>query len=184
MTVVAPGPAIAALEITGVARGMVVCDALVKQAAVEILRSHPVDPGKYWILWAGPVAEVEEAMEAATAAAKDTILDRLLLPYAHEAVVPAIRGRGAGAAIEALGVVETHTLAGTILGLDAALKAAGVTPVEMRLSAGLGGKGFFVVTGALHDVEAAVEAGAAAAGPDAMTEIIAQPHPDFVRGAL
>ena len=64
------GPALALLEITGIARGMVVCDTLVKRAAVDLLRSHPVDPGKYLILFAGDVAEVEEALDAAEEVAR------------------------------------------------------------------------------------------------------------------
>ena len=177
-------PALALVEITSVARGMVVCDALVKRAIVEVLRAHPVDPGKYNILFVGPVAEVEEAMDAAEEAAAGTMLDRLLLPNVHEAVVPAIRGAVKRPEIVALGIVETHTMAGSIVGLDAALKAAEVEVVELRLAAGLAGKGYFVVTGEQHDVEAALEAAVERAGSDVMTEIIPRPHPDFLKGAF
>ena len=163
---------------------MVVCDAVVKRAAVDVLRSHPIDPGKYQILFAGPVAEVEEAIEAGEEAARDALMDHLILPYVHEQVVPAIRGRLEAPEIDSVGIVEAHTIAGAILGLDAALKAAEVQPVELRLASGLGGKGYFVLTGELYDVEAALEAAVAVAGSDAQTEIIARPHPDFVDGAL
>jgi microcompartment protein CcmL/EutN len=81
-------------------------------------------------------------------------------------------------------VVETHTLAGAVLGLDVALKAAQVSVMELRLGSGLAGKGFFVVTGELHDVEAAAEAAMEWAGEGAVFEIIASPHPDFIKGAL
>ncbi|MFT7622619.1 MAG: microcompartment protein CcmL/EutN [Myxococcota bacterium] len=172
------------MELTGIARGMVVCDAMVKRAGVQVLKSHPIDPGKYLIVFAGPVAEVEEAMDAAEEAGGDTILDRLLLPNAHESLLPAVAGRTKRPQVESLGIVETHTLAGAVLGLDAALKAAYVWPMELRLGAGLGGKGYFVLTGELHDVEAALEAAVDVAGADAMIEIIARPHPDFVNGAL
>lgn len=177
-------PALAMLEVAGIARGMVVCDAMVKRAAVEVLRSHPVDPGKYAILFCGPVADVDEAMEAAEEAARGTVIDRLMLPYAHHDVVRAVRGAHPRPTVQSLGIVETHTLAGAIEGLDKALKMAEVQVVELRLSAGLGGKGYFVVTGQLHDVEAAVEAAVAVIANDVQSEIIAQPHPDFVGGAL
>jgi microcompartment protein CcmL/EutN len=172
------------LEVTGVARGMVVCDALVKRAAVQVLRSNPIDPGKYLIVFAGPVAELEEAMEAGEEAAGTQLLDRLLLPYVHEAVIPAVAGRNPAPEVDSIGIVELHTLAGTIVALDVALKAALVTPIECRLGAGLGGKGYFVLTGELHDVEAAVEAAVSAVGNDAISEVIARPHPDFIDGAL
>jgi len=177
-------PALAMLEITGIARGMVVCDSLVKRAIVEVFRSHPVDPGKYLIVFGGSVGDVEEAMEAAEESAGEAQLDQMFLPRAHDAVFSALSGGHERPAIESLGIVETHTLAGAVLGLDRALKIADVQVVELRLSAGLAGKGYFVVTGSLHDVEAGVEAAIEAIGSEAVYEIIASPHPDFVRGAL
>ncbi len=179
-----PHPALALIELTGIARGMATCDALAKRATVEILRSHPVDPGKFLILFAGPVAEVEEAMDAAEALAGDMVLDRMLLPNAHDLLLPAVRGKDVAGEIDSLGIVETHTLAATVVSLDAALKVAEVRPVELRLAAGLGGKGYFVMTGELYDIEAAVEEALNHAGSDAMTEIIARPHPDFVKSTL
>lgn len=173
------------LEVTGIARGMVVCDALVKRATVEILRSRPVDPGKYNIFFCGPVAEVEEAMEAGVEASGDMLMDSLLLPYAHDAVVPAIRGHfDVPTEFGSVGVVETHTLARCVESLDKALKTADVQVVHMRLGRRLGGKGFYVLTGELYDIEAASEEARAIAGEDAMIEVIASPHPDFVQGAL
>lgn len=163
---------------------MVVCDAMVKRAAVEVLRSHPVDPGKYVILFAGPVAEVEEAMEAGEEAAAGAAMDRLLLPFAHETLASAVTGAHARPAIDALGIFECHTLAGAVVALDTALKAAQVATVELRLGSGIGGKGYFVVTGELHDVEAALEGAERVVAGDVMREIIALPHPDFIKGAL
>jgi microcompartment protein CcmL/EutN len=177
-------PAVGLVEVTGIARGMVVSDAMVKRASVRLLRSHPIDPGKYMILFDGEVAEVEEAMTAAIDAAGDMLLDQLLLANAHEALSPAILGQGKAAVPQAVGVVETHTLSGAVLGLDAALKAAQVAVMEIRLGSGLAGKGFFVVTGALHDVEAGTEAAMDVAGEGAAFEIIAAPHPDFLNSAL
>lgn len=177
-------PAIGLLEVTGVARGMVVCDAVVKRAGVEVLKSHPIDPGKYLILLAGPVAEIEEAMEAGEEAGDGVIMDRLLLPNAHAQLIPAIKGRTLPADIESLGIFEAHTLAQAIVGLDVALKVAEVCVVELRLGSGLAGKGYFVVTGELHDVEAAIEAALETAQSGALTEVIASPHPDFIKGAL
>jgi microcompartment protein CcmL/EutN len=178
------GPALVLVEIGNIARGFVVADTLVKRAEVRLLRSHAIDPGKYLIVFSGPVADVEEALDAAETAAKGTVVDRLYLPNAHDHVGPAIAGRHTIPDIDALGIVETHTLAGAVLGLDKSLKVANVQVVELRLGAGLGGKGYFVLTGDLYDVEAAVESAVALVGNDAMSEIIARPHPDFLRGAL
>src|SRR5258708_7632728 len=84
-------PALALIEVETIARGMVVADAVVKKAAVQLLNAAAVTPGKYLVLFAGRVAEVQEGMGAGTAAADSQLLDSFLLPHAHPALVPAIR---------------------------------------------------------------------------------------------
>ena len=53
--------------------------------------------------------------------------------------------------------------------------------LEVRLATGLGGKSYYIVTGALHDVEAAVDAGRMLleAGQLQSSEIIPRPASDF-----
>jgi microcompartment protein CcmL/EutN len=70
-----------------------------------------------------------------------------------------------------------------LLAADAAAKAAQVRLIELQLARGIGGKGFFTVTGPLGEVEAAVEAAVAIldAAVLAATEIIAAPHADLAR---
>jgi len=179
------GPALALIELASIARGHRVADAMVKRAPVELLRCDPVSPGKFLVLVGGEVASVDEAYREGLAIAGDGVLDRLYLPYADEQLPAALRGeaRARGVAgVDALGVVETRTVASTILSADAAVKAARVRLVEMQLARGIGGKAYFVLTGALGEIEAAVEAGVGAidAANVVATEIIAAPHEDFV----
>jgi len=182
------GPALALVEVASIARGHRVADAMVKRAPVELLRVEPVSPGKLLVLVAGDVASVDEAFRAGLEVAGDAKLDALFLPNAHEQLPGAVRGeaRAGDAAqretIDALAVVETTTVAATILAADAAAKAARVRLIEMQLARGIGGKAFFVLTGALEEIEAAVEAalGAIDAAAVCGTEIIAAPHGDLV----
>jgi bacterial microcompartment shell protein len=177
------GPALALLELASIARGHRVADAMVKRAPVTLLRCEPVSPGKFLVLVDGDVASVDEAFRAGLEAAGDATLDKLFLPQAHAQLAGALRGEArAGAGVDALGVIETTTVAATILAADAAAKAAVVRVIEMQLARGLGGKAYFIVTGALAEVEAAVEAGVGviAAATLLATEIIAAPHADFV----
>jgi microcompartment protein CcmL/EutN len=159
----------------------VVADVMVKRAPIVLLRATPVSPGKFVVLVSGAVADVEEAFEAGTRAAEATLVDRLLLPQAHEQLSPAIAYERSAVAIEAVGVVETYSVASTVLAADAAAKAAAVVIVEMRLAVGLGGKGYFTLTGQLDQVEAALGAairvldGALLVG----TELIPAPHADL-----
>ena len=185
MPIRAAAPSLALIEVASIARGHRVADAMVKRAPVELLRCDAVSPGKFLVLVAGEVASVDEAFRAGLEIAGEAVLDKLFLPQAHEQLAGAIRGEaraGEASSVGALGVIETTTVAATILAADAAAKAAAVRVIEMQLARGLGGKAYFVVTGALDEVEAAVEAGvgAIAAATLCATEIIAAPHGDFV----
>ena len=64
-----------------------------------------------------------------------------------------------------------------------AAKATPVQLIEIRLANGLGGKGYFVMTGELPDVEDSLEAAAEfvkSKGMLAAREIIPSPHPDLI----
>jgi microcompartment protein CcmL/EutN len=179
------GPAIALVEVASIARGHRVADAMVKRAPVELLRCEAVSPGKLLVLVAGEVASVDEAFRAGLEVAGESTLDKLYLPQAHEQLPGALRGEaraGEASGVGALGILETRTVAATILAADAAVKAARVRLIEMQLARGIGGKAYFVVTGALDEVEASVEAAVGAVDAAAVyaTEIIAAPHADLV----
>lgn len=184
MTPVTSGlPALGLIETASIARGMVVVDAMVKKAPVRVVEAHPTSPGKWLVVIAGDVAEVEESMAEGLAVAADTRIDHLFLPLVHDQVPTAMAGgRLVGTPDQgAIAIIETHTISSAILAADAACKAALVHLVQMRLGQGLGGKAFFVMTGELYDVEAAVEAAEGAAGRNLHNrEIVPRPHPDFL----
>ncbi len=77
----------------------------------------------------------------------------------HQDVVDAIGGGRVPEPDEALGIIETTTVAAAIHSADAGLKGADVRLLEIRLADGLGGKGIVFFSGIVHDVEAAVEIG-------------------------
>lgn len=180
------GPAVALLETESLARGMVVADALVKRAEVKIAIAEAVTPGKYVLLFYGEVADVEEAYAAGIDVAGASLLDKLILPYAAQGLVDALNGRFDGEERESVGLVETQTIASALLAADVALKRAGVYLRKMQLARGIGGKGFFSISGDLHMVEAAMEAVALAITPPLLlaTELIHQPHGEIRRTVL
>ncbi len=177
------GPALGLLELESLARGVVVADALVKQAQVRIALAEPVSPGKYLLVFVGGEAEVAEAFAAGVAAAGPLLLDSLQLPHLSEAVVAALLGGevAPAPADASLGVVELHTVASTLRAADVALKAALVTLTHLQLAKGIGGKGWFTLAGEQHDVEAALQAvGAAVEAPLLVaTELISRPHAEL-----
>jgi len=176
--------ALALIELSSIARGHRVADAMLKRAPVRLLRADWVSPGKYLVLVDGDVASVDEAFRAGLEAAGDRVVDRLFLPQAHPALAAALGGaRDGGAPVDSLAIVETTTVAATLLSADAAAKAAGVILIELQLARGIGGKGFFTLTGPLAEIEAAVDAAIAVVDAAALhaTEIIPAPHLDLVR---
>jgi len=176
-----PGPALALLELESIARGFIAADALVKRAPVQLVQAEAITPGKYLLLFSGGVAEVEEAFAAGVEAAGTTLLDRLLLPYADEALLRALSGHFHSGLEESVGVVETHTVAAALLAADKALKGAEVRLIQLQLARGIGGKGYFTLTGPLHMVEAALAIVSLAVTPPLLlaTELLQSPHPDL-----
>jgi microcompartment protein CcmL/EutN len=175
------GPALGLVETSSIARGIVVADAMVKKAPVELVLARPVSPGKHLVLVSGAVADVEEAMAAGVEHAGATLVDRLMLAQVADEVLRALARHGAHAE-GSVGILETFSVASTLLAADAACKAAQVVVAELRLADGLGGKAYFVLAGEQGDVEAALFAGQTAipAGLLLARELIARPHDDLL----
>ncbi|NNC92884.1 MAG: BMC domain-containing protein [Acidimicrobiia bacterium] len=155
-------PAVAIIEFDSIAVGIEAGDAMVKRAALGLIRSGTVQPGRYIVLIAGDVASVEESLAAGRAIGNEAIIDTVFLPDIHPDVVAAIRGDRGFEDGEALGVIETRTVAGVIEAADAAVKGATVSVAQIELADGLGGKGYVLLGGVLSEVEAGVGAGVAA----------------------
>ncbi len=172
--------AIAIIETISIAIGIEITDAMAKMASVDVLESTPICPGKYMVLVAGGVSEVEASLKRGVEIGGDVVADTLFIPHVHSSVFPAILGAVEAEPLEALGVVETFTIASSILAADAAAKAARVRILEIRVAKGLGGKGFFTMTGEVHEVEAAMDAALAVArssGTLVRSTVIPRPHP-------
>jgi microcompartment protein CcmL/EutN len=184
---VADREAIGLIETISIAVGIRVTDEMVKTAPVEILEATAICPGKYMVLIAGAVAPVEDSLRRGLEVGGEVVVDTLFIPYVHAQVFPAILGATDVADLRALGVVETFTVASTILAADAAAKATPVDLIEIRLAKGLGGKAFFVMTGEVYDIEAAMEAalGVARAGGNLVRSVvIPRPHEDIAAKVL
>lgn len=171
--------AIGLIETISVAVGVQIADEMVKTAPVEILEATPICPGKYMVLTAGDVASVEASLRRGIEVGGNVVVDTLFIPNVHPQVFPAILAATGVNALGALGVLETFTVASTILCADAAAKAAPVSLIEIRLAKGLGGKAFFTMTGEVYDVEAAMDAAIAIArsgGNLVRSVVIPRPH--------
>ncbi len=154
-----PLHAIGCLEVTSIAKGFEIADAMVKAAQVEILINRSICPGKYMILVSGETDAVRSSLAAGETVAGDTEIDQFLIPNVHPQVFPAITGTQELPPLQALGIIETFSVASLIEAADAAVKAAEVTLLQLHLAMAIGGKAYCTLTGDVAAVEAAVAAG-------------------------
>ncbi len=175
--------ALAVIETASIARGFVVTDAVVKKAPVTVKLAQAVSPGKFLLIFGGAVDATLESFEEAKSIAGSDIVDELFLPGAHPGLLPAVDRALVTEPGEAVGIVETSTVAAAILAADTALKAVDVAVIRLHLALGVGGKGWFTLAGQLADVEAALDAVKATAKPDRLVgvELIPRPHVE-IRG--
>jgi microcompartment protein CcmL/EutN len=176
----ASGPCIALLELSSLAAGHLVTDAVLKQAEIELLVARPVSPGRWVLLFTGEVEDVTSALRRGVEVAGASLVGRLFIPNVEPTLLALVNAPGElPEDLDAVGTVETLSVASVIVAGDAAAKVANTTLVSLGLARGLGGKCWVTLTGELSDVAAAVDAGASAAAAAGMlVERVVIPRPD------
>ena len=176
--------AIGMIETNSIPAGIEAGDAMLKAAAVELVTAQAVCAGKYIVLVTGDVSAVKSAVADGEPVAGNYLVDSIVIPNVHEQVIAALAACSEVGEPAALGIIETYSLASAVSCADAAVKAADIDLMEIRLGRGLGGKSFVTLTG---DVAAANAAVAAAKdtgeehGMMANTVVIPSPHPDMFK---
>jgi microcompartment protein CcmL/EutN len=154
------------IESSSIAAGIEATDAMMKMADVELLMTAIIPRGKYLIMIAGNVADVESSLRAGIQTTAGSLLDHFIIPNVHDELLPAIRGRVKVDRVEAIGIIETKEVAPAIFAGDAAVKSANIKLIEARNQPG--GKGLVVLTGEVGAVKTAVAAGVASIKKDGM----------------
>lgn len=152
--------AVGMIEFNSIAVGIESADLMVKAAQVEPLMMKTICPGKYLVGVYSEVASVQAAVGAGLASGKDTVVDHFVIPNINPAVVSAINGAVELTAGPAVGIIETFSVASSIVAADVASKAANVEVVDLRIAMGLGGKAFCLLAGDVASVQTAVSSGA------------------------
>jgi len=171
------------IELTSIAAGFLACDAMLKAANVDLLLSRSICSGKYMVMVRGDVSAVQAAVSAGLSQGNFSVIDSFVIPNLHEAVFPAIAGGTKVEELEALGILESFSVASLIEGADAAVKAANVQLIEIRLAMALGGKAFVTMTGNVAAVQSAIDSGAAVVGQKGMLVnkvVIPSPRPELL----
>ncbi len=148
------------VELSSVASGMQAADIMLKTSEIELVLSRTICSGKYMVMVGGDVAEVQSAVDAAENQLDYSIIDTFVIPNVHPDIFPALSGHSETDELEALGILESFSVASLIEGADAAVKAANVRLIEIRLAMALGGKAFCTLTGEVAAVTSAIESGA------------------------
>jgi microcompartment protein CcmL/EutN len=156
--------AIGLIELSSIAAGMQAADMMLKTSAIDLILSRTICAGKYMVLVGGDIASVQAAVATAEERLVESLIDSFVIPNVHPDLFPALGGTNEVVELEALGILESFSVASLIEGADAACKAAQVQMIELRLAMALGGKAFCTLTGDVAAVTSAVEAGAQAIG--------------------
>ena len=151
--------AIAMIELNSIAKGVAVGDEMLKAADVELVFAQPICAGKYMVMVSGDVDSIERANEVGKSVAGEFLVDDFVIPNVHASIFAAITATTWIKRVASLGIIETFSVASSIMAADAGVKAADVEIIEIRCATGLGGKSFLYLTGSVDSVEAAVEAG-------------------------
>ncbi|MBL8096996.1 MAG: BMC domain-containing protein [Anaerolineales bacterium] len=179
--------AIGLIELRSIARGMLTTDAMLKASEVELLRAHVVCPGKYIILVAGTISQVNSAIDTGKQVAPEVVVDHFVLPNVHPSIFPALTATTEVDVVKAVGVIETFTLAASIVAADTAVKAAPLKLLEIRLPFAMGGKAFTVFTGELSAVRSGVDAAVSILKDEGVIDsfaVIPSPHKDLIAKLL
>ncbi len=174
--------AIGFLETNSIARGIQAADAILKAADTALISARPSCPGKYQVLFSGEVAAVSASLDAGERSAEGYVVDSVVIPRVHPQVIEAIGMACAPAEMQSLGVMEFFSVTATVYAADAAVKAADVQLLDVRLGTGIGGKSFVVLTGEVSAVNEAVECGVRLAGQSGMAYekcVIPNPRPEI-----
>lgn len=155
--------AVGMVEFNSIAAGIDAADQMVKTAQVDPLFFKTICPGKFVAAVTGDVAAVSASVNAGRETHADALVDWFIIPNIHRDVIGALAGATGITERGALGIIETFSAASIVVASDAAVKAADVQLLDVRVALGLGGKGYALMTGDVAAVNAAVEAGYTAA---------------------
>ena len=155
--------AVGMVEFNSIAAGIDAADQMVKTAQVDPLFFKTICPGKFVAAVTGDVAAVSASVNAGRETHADALVDWFIIPNIHRDVIGALAGATGITERGSLGIIETFSAASIVVASDAAVKAADVQLLDVRVALGLGGKGYALMTGDVAAVNAAVEAGSTAA---------------------
>lgn len=175
------------LEFNSIAKGIEAADAVIKAADVHLVFAKAGCPGKYYLLFHGEVAAVQASLDAGVVIGGKHVVDHCVIPRVHPQVIRAIGMANMPEHAGAVGVMEFYSVTASIYGADAAVKAADVSLVDVRLGTGIGGKSFVTLTGEVAAVTESIRCGTSTPNAEGMlvsSIVIPNPAPELFQSLL
>lgn len=140
------------LELSSMADGYNTLDAIVKESPVTIVKAEPINPGKYLIIITGDVASVESAMDIGINVAGNSLIDQILLNNLDKQILPSIKSCFPPKEWDAIGLIETNSVAAAVEAADLAVKETDIHLVGIVTGNETGGKALVKISGTIGDV--------------------------------
>ncbi len=175
------------LELNSIAIGVEAADAILKTAETKLIFAKAICPGKYVIMFAGEVAAVSASLDVGVAIGKHHVIDSVVIAAVHPQVIQAINATTMPEQINAIGVMEFFSITAAIYAADAAVKAADIILLDIRLGTGIGGKSFVTLCGDVAAVSESVRCGVDQSNQRGLTVtsvVIPNPSPEIFASLL
>ncbi len=187
------GNALGVVELSGISRGYLVQDAMLKASNIEKIIARTICSGKYMIVVRGEVGDVNTAIEVANEVGGFAIVNTIAIPNLDPQVFPAIAGstiienqedeQNVGAML----ILETFSVVSAIKAADFAAKEADLNLMRIHAAMAIGGKGLVVIKGEISALEAGLQAAVDHIKEDGMLAdfiIIKNPHNSVLKELL
>lgn len=182
--------AIGIIELASIYKGFAVQDEILKSANVEKLIARTICSGKYFMVFRGNIADVENAISIAKEVGGFSVINATSIANLDPRVFPAIAGtttidiNGSEKNIGAMLIIETFSVVSAIKAADFAAKEADLEILRVHVAMAVGGKGFVVITGNIDALEAAAKPAIEYIKQDGMLAgyvIIKNPHEEVLK---
>jgi len=150
--------ALGIIETNSIAVGIAAGDAMLKTAQVDLISAQAVCAGKYIVIIKGDVAAVKSSIEKGKTVASSSLVNDICIANLHADVYMALCAATQDIRGNAIGIIETFSIATCVRLSDTIVKTADITLIEIRLGRGLGGKSFVIYSGDVSAVGSATSA--------------------------
>lgn len=146
------------LEYRSIAIGMKAVDAALKVADVDLVFAKPMCPGKYVVALKGKLSSVQAAVDKGISDEFQSVyVDHAVLGNPDEGIFAGLYQTSNVKDIDAVGILETYSVATVFTLADVIVKTTDVSILEIRIAKGISGKAYVVFSGELAAVTASME---------------------------